>query len=96
MVEAAKAFFDAELRRNVMVDSLITGLMNHLHEFARNETLHANEIRSGSPTGDFPGYADALVVSLALGFQNLERLLKGSPPPPPNTKKPGGSTPTQK
>jgi len=46
MINGMAAIEDSPYRRGVMVDALISGLMAHFHEFARNESVHSVGIRN--------------------------------------------------
>lgn len=59
MIDGMKAVEDSPYRRGVLVDALISGLIAHFHEFARNESVHAEEIAGWGP--GFEVYANRFV-----------------------------------
>jgi hypothetical protein len=57
-----------------MADFLIAGLMSHLHEFAWNEKVHADEIKKygNSTFPNFPDYAKFLAAQMIQDFSSLK------------------------
>lgn len=46
MIDGIAHFEDAPFRRGVIVDAIITGLMDHFHELARNQSVHTPELNA--------------------------------------------------
>jgi hypothetical protein len=57
--------------RGVIVDSIISGLMAHFHEFARNQSHHTDEINGWGRT--FEAYVSNRVAQISVILSQLRK-----------------------
>jgi hypothetical protein len=76
MIDGMEAVEESPQRRGVLVDALISGLMTHFHEFARNEPAHMGEILEAGP--GFGAYANGFVDQVHTVLTQMRR--RGGPP----------------
>jgi hypothetical protein len=69
MVNALRNLQGAEWQRELMVDALITGVMNHLHEAAAHPAEYAERFKGNGETPG--GYAEFVTDNLIGRMTNL-------------------------
>jgi hypothetical protein len=64
MIDGMKGI-DSSIRRAIVVDSIISGLIAHFQDFARNESARKADIGNFAP--DFPSYVQLFIDNLKIG-----------------------------
>jgi len=74
-------------RREIIIDSLISGLLNHLEQVASNKDICHSKLQSFGG-GTLPAYANSLVSEVTTLFQQISAASSATPGSPQSS---GGS-----
>jgi hypothetical protein len=72
MIDGMASLDDSPFFRGVIVDSVISGLMAHFHELARNTSVHLEEIRGWG--GTFANYVNDRTSQASVLFVQLPKI----------------------